>query len=88
MQNCQNEQVLRELIDFHVKSMSDQFGTIPQHEKSLLESSKISQKLRNLEKHDFCDEIGSPGFWGTLKINFRSADAANLVDRDPRTDME
>ena len=40
------------------------------------------------EKHDFYDEIGSPGFWGTLKINFRFADAANLVDCDPRIDIE
>ena len=39
--------------------------------------------MRNLEKHDFCDEIGSPGFWGTLKINFRSADAANHFDARP-----
>ena len=41
------------------------------------------QKLRNLEKHEISHESHSPVDFLTFKINFRSADAANHVNRDP-----
>ena len=47
-------------------------------------TSQNHEKLRNLEKHEKHQKTsGFIDFW-TFKINFRSADAANRVNRDPR----
>ena len=40
------------------------------------------EKLRNIEKHEKHQETSCMTEFSTLKMNFRSADAANHVNRD------
>ena len=51
----------------------------------IAKASQISQnyeKLRNIEKHEKHQETSCMTEFSTLKMNFRSADAANHVNRD------
>ena len=41
------------------------------------------QKLKNSEKFENSHKMHSPVNFSTFKINFRSADAANHMNRDP-----
>ena len=73
--------------------MPDRFGTCPGQKNKLgnrnsepkhAKAIQNHEKLRNLQKHEKHQEtIGFINF-STFKINFRSADAANHVNRDAR----
>ena len=47
------------------------------------QTSQNHEKLRNIEKHEKHQETSCMTEFSTFKMNFRSADAANHVNRDP-----
>ena len=47
------------------------------------QTSQNYEKLRNIEKHEKHQETSCMIDFSTFKMNFRSADAANHVNRDP-----
>ena len=49
---------------------------------------KKTEKMKNIEKHEKRQETAGFINFSTLKINFRSADAANHVNRDPEEILE
>ena len=51
--------------------------------KNIEKCKKILRKLCNLRFHEILHETASPAIPGVVISHFRSADAANHVNRDP-----
>ena len=72
--------------------MPERSGTIPGQENSIRNSILTTRNLKNNENEEnpqFTEKLGKLMLWpppSTLKLHFRSADAANHVNRDPRED--
>ena len=62
-------------------------GNFTRNLNLIIKIMKNHEKMRNLEKHENSHESHSPVDFSTQNIDFRSADAANHVNRDPRGEI-